>query len=182
MQVREREAGDRKRLGEAVRRERDARRRDRCRAVLLALEGREASTIAMMLGRSRRMVQEWVYAYRDGGIEAIHPPKARGRQPLLPRQREAELKARLDAGPRKEDGVCTLRGKDVQRILQREFGVRYSLQGAYDLLHRLGYSSLRPRPRHEKNNPQAMKKFKKAAPLLSAPSETRSGRTAAACA
>jgi hypothetical protein len=26
----------------------------------------------------------------------------------LPREREAELKARLDAGPRPEDGVCTL--------------------------------------------------------------------------
>lgn len=170
MNVREREPGDFDRLRMAVRRERDACRRDRMRAVVLALEGREAPTIAMMLGRSRRSVQDWVYAYRDGGAEAIHPPKHKGRQPFLPGVRAAELMARLDAGPRAEDGVCALRGKDVQGILEREFGVKYSLQGAYDLLHRLGYSSLRPRPRHEKNNPAAMKKFKKAAPLLSAPS------------
>jgi transposase len=170
MNVREREPGDLNRLRAAVRREREARRRDRLRAVQLALEGRDAPAIAMMLGRSRRTVQQWVYAYRDGGLDAIHPPNRQGRQPFLAREREAELMARLDAGPRPEDGVCTLRGRDVLRILQREFGVRYSLQGAYDLLHRLGYSSLRPRPRHEKNNPAAMKKFRKAAPLLSAPS------------
>lgn len=169
MDVREREAGDLDRLRAAVRRERDARRRDRCRAVVLALEGREAPAIATMLGRARRSVQDWVYAYRDGGLEAIHPPQRRGRQPMLPREREPQLQARLDAGPREGDGVCTLRGRDVQRILEREFGVRYSLQGAYDLLHRLGYSCLRPRPRHEKNNPAAMQEFKVAAPLLSAP-------------
>jgi len=170
MNVCEREPGDLDRLRVAVRREREACRRDRVRAVVLALEGCDAPTIATMLGRSRRRVQDWVYAYRDGGLRAIHPPKHKGRQPFLPGAREAELMARLDAGPRAEDGVCALRGKDVQGILEREFGVKYSLQGAYDLLHRLGYSSLKPRPRHEKNNPRAMKKFKKAAPLLSAPS------------
>lgn len=173
MDVREREAGDLGRLRIAVRWERDALRRDRCRAVVLALEGREAPAIAAMLGRARRSVQDWVYAYRDGGLEAIHPPKRPGRQPILPRQREAELKARLDDGPRAQDGVCTLRGQDVQQILEREFGVSYSLPGAYDLLHRLGYSCLRPRPRHEKNNPVAMKKFRTSAPLLSVPCSGR---------
>src|SRR3954470_5050448 len=134
MLVSEREAGDVARLLEAVRKERDALRRDRYRAVAMALEGKEALQIAERLGRSRRSVQDWVYAYRDGGIDAIQPTPRPGRTPKLPREREAELKARLDAGPRPEDGVCTLRGKDVVRILEREFGVRYSLDGVYDLL------------------------------------------------
>ena len=54
----------------------------------------------------------------------------------------------------------------ADRILQAEFGVTYSLQGAYDLLHRLGYSYLRPRPRHRKNDPAAMQAWLKDAPLL----------------
>ena len=89
-----------------------------------------------------------------------------GRTPKLPRDREAELRARLDAGPRPTDGVCTLRGRDVVAILEREFGVKYSLGGAYDLLARLGDSCLTPRPLHEKADPAAVEDFKARAPLV----------------
>jgi transposase len=167
MLVTERNAGDLLRLEELMDQERDALRRDRYRAVRLALQGKEAPVIADRLDRSRRSVQDWVYAYRDGGIEAIQPKPRLGRQPKLPRQREAELKARLDTGPRPEDGVCTLRGKDVVRILQEEFGVKYSLDGVYDLLERLNYSCLDPRPRHEKGDAVAQQQFKERSPLLS---------------
>lgn len=166
MNVIERMPGDRDRLRRLIGNERDALRRDRCRAVLLALDGDEAVEIAEKIGRSRRSVQDWVYAYRDGGIDNIHPPKRAGRKPKLPREREDELRARLDAGPTEADGVCTLRGKDVVRILEREFGVKYSLDGAYDLLERLGYTYQSPRPRHEKRDVAAQKKFKQSAPLL----------------
>ena len=150
--------------------ERDALRRDRYRAVLLALEGEEAAEIAEGLGRARRSVQEWAYAYRDGGVGAIQPKRRKGREPKLPREREAELLARLDAGPAPADGgVCTLRGRDVVRILEREFLVRYTLAGAYELLERLGYSCLAPRPRHEKGDPAAQAQFRAEAPLLSEP-------------
>ncbi|MFO0829214.1 MAG: winged helix-turn-helix domain-containing protein [Phycisphaerales bacterium] len=120
-----------------------------------------------MPGRSRRQVQAWAYAYRDGGIDAIHPPPGPGRRTKLPREREDELRARIDAGPRPEDGVCTLRGKDVVRILKREFGVSYSLDGANRVLRRLGYWSLRPRPRHEKKDLAKQQEFVERALLLS---------------
>ena len=167
MRVTEREPGDAAELGRRVRAERHAVQRDRYRAVLLALDGREAPAIAGALGRARRSVQDWVYAYRDGGIDALRPRSRPGRPTKLPREREAELKARLNAGPTPADGgVCTLRGKDVVAILEREFGVKYSLDGAYDLLERLGYSCLSPRPLHEKNDPAAVADFKARAPLL----------------
>jgi transposase len=167
MWVIERQAGDLQRLEQLIDQERDALRRDRYRAVKLALEGKLTLDIADRLDRARRSVQDWVYAYRDGGIDAIQPKPQPGRNPKLPREREAELKARLDAGPRPDDGVCTLRGKDVVRILEREFGVKYSLDGVYDLLERLNYSCLAPRPRHEKGDPAAQQQFKELAPLLS---------------
>ncbi len=167
MDVQEREPGDEPRLIEQSRRERDAEQRDRLRAVALALQGRRTEEIRSILDRSRAFVQRWVYAYRDGGIEAIAATPHPGGPPRLPPQREAELKTRIDAGPRPEDGVCTLRGLDIQRILEEEFGVCYSLNGVYQLLHRLNYSCLKPRPRHEKNDPQAMAAFRGSAPLLS---------------
>jgi transposase len=166
MRVSEREPGDRAELHRRVRSESNALQRDRYRAVVLALEGEEAVAIAKSLGRARRSVQDWAYAYRDGGVDALLPKPRPGRPTKLPREREAELRARLDAGPRPEDGVCTLRGRDVVAILEREFGVSYSLDGAYDLLERLGYSCLTPRPLHEKADPVAVADFKERAPFL----------------
>jgi transposase len=171
MQVIERDAGDVARLEELVASERDGKQRDRWRMALLALKGWEAVEIAEALSSSRRTVQSWVYRYRDApgsGIEGLRPMKPVGQRPHLPAERNAEFVARMTAGPRARDGVCTLRAKDAQRILLGEFGVAYKLQSVYDLMHRLGLSCLKPRPRHEKQDPEAQAKFKQeSAPLLS---------------
>ena len=154
-------------LRQQSRQQRDAKQRDRYRAVLLALEGHDAPAIAQTLGRSRRFVQAWVYRYRDRGLEAIAPKRQTGRPPNLPARKEAPFKKRFLAEPTEADSVCTLRAKDAQRILQEEFGVAYTLPGVYDLLHRLGLSCLVPRPRHRKNDPQRMQQWVENAPLLS---------------
>ena len=169
MNVKVRHDGDVRRLEALIRTERNALRRDRYRAVLLALRGKQAVQIVEVLGRSRRSVQAWVYAYRDGGIEALEPGKSTGRPSKLPRDRERAFAERIKAGPAAEadGGVCTLRGEDARRILEREFGVSYTLQGVYDLLARLNLSCLVPRPRHRKNDPEAMRDWLEGAPLLS---------------
>jgi transposase len=165
MDVALRDPADRGRLEELIRAERHAVRRDRLRAALLATEGREAVEVAGMLGRSRRFVQEWAYRYRDGGVDGLRPGKSTGRPPKLPRDREAAFKARVLAGPTDADGgVCSLRAEDARRILDREFGARYTLQGVYDLLGRLGVSCLVPRPRHPKNDPAAAAEWVEKAP------------------
>ena len=73
----------------------------------------------------------------------------------------AQTTDRLDAGPRESDGVCSLRGLDVQRILQDEFGVLRKLPSVYWLLHRLGYSCLIPRSKYRPADPVAQDEFKK---------------------
>lgn len=166
MRVKEHEQGDAERLEEMIRTERNAKQRDRYRMVVWSLRGRQKQEIADGLGVAMSTVELWVYRYRDGGLGALRPRRSPGRRcRLTPEQRE-QLRQRLDEGPRPEDGVCTLRGEDVRRIIAEQFGVEYSLQGAYDLLHRLGYSCLVPRPRHEKNGPRVMEQFKASAPLL----------------
>ena len=166
LQVTQRHPGDLADFEGRINAERNALQRDKYRAVVLALEGWRAPAIAKALGRSRRAVQEWVYGYRDGGVDNLLPGKRTGQPPKLKRDQEARFRTRLEAGPTEADGVCTLRGKDVVRILEAEFQASYSLDGAYALLHRLGYSCLTPRPRHEKNDPAGVQQFKDHAPLL----------------
>jgi transposase len=154
-------------LDRGIRTEQNAKQRDRLRAVRLALDGEQTKSIMAKLDRSKDFVQRWCYAYRDGGLDAIAAKKQPGRPTKLPSDQEAAFTQRMLAGPTPDDGVCTLRGRDAVRILEQEFGVQYTLDGAYDLLKRLGFSCLKPRPRHRKNDPQAMQQWVADAPLLS---------------
>ena len=148
--------------------ERDAEPRDRYRAALLALEKHKALEIANRLHRSRRFVQRWAYAYRDGGIEALKEQPRKGAKPRLEEEKQRRFIERFKAGPTPADGgLCTLRGKDAVSILKREYGVEYSLNGAYALLHRHNLSCLGPRPRHRKTDPVAQERWLQSAPLLS---------------
>jgi len=133
----------------------------RLRTVLLARQGFTAPEIATCTGFSRRSVQEWVARYNREGLAGLETKPGRGRKPPLTPEEEDQLQQRLEAGPLPEDGVCTLRGKDVQRILECEFGQLRSLNAVYGLLHRLGYSSLVPRPQHPRADPAAQAEFKK---------------------
>lgn len=150
-----------------IRKERNAKQRDRYRAVLLALEGRATEAIMHSLDRSKNFVQRWVYAYRDGGLEAVVPRRQSGRPSKLTELEEMQFRERMLAGPKQQDAVCSLRGKDALCILQSEFGVKYSLPGVFALLHRLGLSPLVPRPKHKKNDPEKMRQWLQEAPLLS---------------
>jgi transposase len=152
----------------------NAKQRDRYRAVAMALEGLSTEQIMYTLGRSKNFVQRWTYFYRDGGIEAIGPTQQSGRPTKLSSDNSEQFKQRILSGPTAADeGLCTLRGKDAMRILQKEFGARYSLSSVYAVMHRLGLACLKPRPRHRHNDPAAMQQWLENAPLLSMQSDRK---------
>ena len=173
MDVTPHELTDLDKLRRRIRKEANAKQRDRWRAVLLALEGKTTAEIMDKLGRSKNFVQRWVYFYRDCGLERIRPLKQTGQPPKLPRDQEQAFLDRLDSDPR------ILRGVDIQEILREQFGATYSLNGAYELLHRLGYEPLKPRPVNPKKKPEDEQAWKDSAPFLSRPSKppTRTKRS-----
>ena len=138
-----------------------ARMRIRLQAIILAKQGRTTKQIAEALDAGGRSVQEWVQRYNENGVEGLEHRPGQGRPWKLSAQERERLCQRIEAGPGEEDSVCTLRGKDIQRILRKEFGKLCHLNGVYALLHRLGYSSLVPRPRHRHADPEAQEAFKK---------------------
>ena len=146
------------------RREKDATRSKRLRIVILAMQGWTAPSIAMSVGLSRRDCQEWVRRYNEEGLPGLEDRHGGGRDSPLKAEQQEQFCKRIDDGPTPEDEVCSLRGADLQTILAREFGVVRSLSAVYKLVHRLGYSCLRPRPRHRKADPQAQTAFKEQLP------------------
>lgn len=136
----------------------------RARAVILTRRGWIADHVADALGCSLRSVRQWLAAYRQGGVAALDDRPRSGRPATLAEAEHERFLARIDAGPTPEDGVCALRGEDIRRILADEFAASYSLAGVYLLLHRLGRSSLAPRPRHRKADPEAQEEFVRGLP------------------
>jgi transposase len=151
-------------LAALIRAEHRAKVARRLTAVRLALLGQAAPVIAEQVLLSDRQVRTWVARYNRGGADALADRPGRGRPGPLTAEQEGRLRERLRAGPTEADGVCTLRGEDVRRILRDELGVLRSLQAVYDLLHRLGFGPLRPRPRHPKGDPAEQEGFKKSSP------------------
>jgi transposase len=168
MNISLREEADRKELEVGAATRRDPKLRDRFRAALLAIEGKEAVDIATQIHRSRRFVQNWVYRYRDGGVAALKDKPRAGKACKLSIDEQQRFRQRILAGPLEADGLaCTLRGPEAKRILEREFGKSYALGAVYKLMHRLGLSPLRPASKHPKSDPIAVAKWLVDAPLLS---------------
>jgi transposase len=142
------------------RRKADPRLGLRIQIIILALEGRTAPQIAASLGVSRRNLQEYVRRYNRDGLVGLEDQRRGSNYRLLSVAQEQQTIEYLDrtaADPR----AGVRRGEDLRRWIEQRFGVLYTLPGIYALLHRLGYSSLMPRPRHAQADPQAQAEFKK---------------------
>ncbi len=133
----------------------------RLRMMILARRGWTAKQIGQAVGSSQRSVRRWVARYNAMGRDGLETQPGQGRKPALNDEEQRRLKMRLDEGPQPEDRVCTLRGKDIQRILAEEFGKVRSLDAVYYILHQLGYEPLAPRSQHRWADPPAQDEFKK---------------------
>ena len=141
--------------------EKNARLARRIHGIYLASKGLSCAQIMAVTSDARRTIQQWVRKYNEKGLAGLKDQPRPGQPTKLPRKAELKFRKRLAAGPTAKDGVSVLNGPAIRRILEREFGVLYSRPGLYDLLHRLGYSCLCPRPQHEKADPQQQEEFKK---------------------
>jgi transposase len=139
--------------------ESNASQAKRLRIIILALQGFTAPAIALTLGMSRRAVQKRGERFNRKGLQGLSEGRGGYRQETLTEEQKSEFCERLDQGPKVEDGVCTLRGVDVQPILRQEFNLLRRLSSVDAILHRLKYSCLCPRPRHHKANPEAQAQF-----------------------
>ena len=133
----------------------------RLRAVLTVARGEHVPAVAKALSVGERAIRNWVHAYNESGVEGLADKRA-GRVCRLSAEDQSRLQERIRSGSLETDGVCSLRGQDIRRILQREFGADYAASSVYYLLHhQLGFSYLKPRPLHRKTDPAAQEAFKK---------------------
>jgi transposase len=98
--------------------------------------------------------------YNQKGPEAIPDGRHKnpGQKPLLSPQLQEELRQAL-LKPHPRDGLWT--GRSVAEWLCERLGRPVPYNTAWEWMRRLGFSPLRPRPRHREADPQAQEAFKK---------------------
>ncbi len=143
------------------RNEQHAKLARRIQAIYLAQMGHTCPEIMQFTGAARRTIQKWLAWYNLGGVDELVDKPRSGAPRKLPQRLEKQVMKRIKAGPLPSDGIGAFSAKAIQTIIEREYGVLYSLTGLYDWLHRMGFSYLCPRPRHEKSDPAAQEAFKK---------------------
>ncbi len=150
-----------KEIANLIRVEKDGRVRQRLRAMKFISQGQTIPQVARRMDIAERPLRKWLHRFNEQGPGGLGDAPRSGQPPKLKCQRVEDFKRRIRQGVTEQDNVCSLRGNDLQRILQREFNAQYSLAGTYFLLHRLGFSCLCPRQKHPQADLEAQEAFKK---------------------
>ena len=153
-----------KQISNFVRTEKDGRVRQRLMAMKFISLGQTIPQTAKRMDIAERPLRKWLHRFNKHGPSGLCDAHRSGQPPKINTKQIVKFKQRIRQGVTEQDNVCSLRGKDLQRILQKEFNAQYSLGGTYFLLHRLGFSCLCPHQRHPQADIQAQETFKKSSP------------------
>jgi transposase len=126
-------------------------------------EGSEPTAqIASELRVSEKSVRRWRRQWTVGGTAALVSAGPGGSDCKLSTEQQKRLAGMLDDGPVAHgwvDARWTL--ARVAELIERRFGVTYTLRGVSYLLHRIGYSQQVPTRRAIERDPEAIASWRR---------------------
>ena len=152
---------DRKELVGAIKKESHPKRRTWFELVLFVLDGEKGKTVAKKFDLHPVTVSRAIHRFNEEGLEGMHCC-CQGRRTRITKEAEVAVVKRIEQALRPIPGHQELvRGRDLQQMLEKEFGIQVHAMTIYRLLHRLGYTVLKPRPCHPKKKSEQTEIFKK---------------------
>ena len=131
---------------------RDKRQADRVKAVLALSKDWSAAQIAEILLFDEKTTRHYFDRYQQGGLQALLEDNYSGAESRLDEHQMSELDAYL------EEHILP-DAKSVIAHIDKQYGVRYSVSGVTDLLHRLGFSYKKPTPVPGQQDPVKQQAF-----------------------
>jgi transposase len=136
---------------------------DTRRQVIAAVEsGLHPEDAAIAFGCGRSTVYGWLANYDAGGLAALTVRKPPGATPKLNEKQISRLRQWIvGRDPRQLQFDYALWTREIIRdLIEREFGITYTLQGLGKLLSRLGLSPQRPLVRAYEQDPERVRRWK----------------------
>ena len=148
-------------LRRVAQRSRHAAAARRMLALALVLEGASRTKAAQAAGMDRQTLRDWVHRYNEQGLVGLSDKKGKvGPKRALTPEQEAEVATWVRRGPDPaKHGVVRWRRADLARAIAAAFGVVLAERSISDVLRRLGFRRLVPRPRHPGQDAAAYASF-----------------------
>lgn len=139
----------------------DWREARRLRAWELKQAGWKQNKIAEALGVTEGAVSQWINKAKVGGVEALYSRKGGGPKPRLSDEELSKLPSLLRQGPKAYGfrGDVWTRPR-VAKVIEREFGVRYTPQHVGNLLRKIGWSRQKPVQRASQRDEAAIEEWR----------------------
>jgi transposase len=140
----------------------DAGQARRLLALAAVYGGKDRAEAARIGGMDRQTLRDWVHRFNQCGPDGLINARSPGRRPKLSKEQMEELGRLVEAGPDpQKDGFARWRCVDLKRVLGARFAVDLSEVSLGRILKKLGFSHISARPRHPKQDPEAIASFKK---------------------
>lgn len=127
--------------------------------IKLRQDGKKQQQISHLIGCSQAAVSKWISKHKTGRTLETLPRS--GRPTKLSKTRLEKLKAKLIAEVKKANKkYCSLNTKQLGEIITSEVGKEYSLRHVERIMHKIGFSLIKPRPKHIKQDPKKVEQFR----------------------
>lgn len=137
----------------------------RCLACHYIKLGKTYEEVSELMQYNRNSIISWVSKFNNGGIkELVSIAKGRGRKAYIGADAMAEIAGRIISLQKARSGGV-IGGRDIADLVNKTYGVGYSVSGIYKLLSRIGMSWVSARSIHPKTNIAEQEAFKKTSAL-----------------
>jgi len=134
----------------------------RLKAIALLQSCKTYREVAAEVGCSLSSVVRWHQSYQSQGREALRPRPIPGRPPLLsPRQKKRLEKILLKGALAANFSTDLWTLKRVGQVVEKEFGIRYSVANLWKLMVGLGWSCQKPQKRARERDEEAIAHWKR---------------------
>ena len=130
--------------------------------VNLVLSGMTPRMLAQYCGDGERTINTWVKRVDEEGWESLVAVKQKGRPSLLSDAQINEIKQAVNDEP-ENHGYHVWDGPALSDFIKSKYDVDYSVRSSQKLLHKMGFSLIRPQTYPSLENPdnEAREEFKK---------------------
>ncbi|WP_251034971.1 IS630 family transposase [Paenibacillus polymyxa] len=120
---------------------------ERYQTVYLYLQGTEIEQIAQIINRAAKTVKGYIRAYQTGGLSGLQMNHSPGAPVRLTAEQQEQLKQTIVSSVPHDVGFTARHNwtlEIISALIEREFGVTYSLRGISKMMHRQGLSYTKP--------------------------------------
>ena len=127
--------------------------------IKLKQDGKKQQQIAQLLGCSQAAVSKWISKYESGRTLDTLPRS--GRPTKLNKTKLKKLKNKLLSEIKATNKkYCSLNTKQLGQIIKKEIGKTYSIRHVERIMHKLGFSLIKPRPNHIRHDQKKVDEFR----------------------